>query len=139
MRLGIPLVLASLLSASSFSCTKNEHQNPPALPGPTTASVYASHVGSPVPAKEVWPVPQEASRIAHGNATQLIQRGDGLRLAVLNRDVIVGIAVVEYDKRGEVVSHIPFKVQAIDLAPPDWRAVLLQMHEGDVRHLVGPR
>jgi hypothetical protein len=52
---------------------------------------------------------------------------------VLNRDVIAGIAMVEYSTRGEVISHVPFRVQAIDLTPAAWRDVLLQMHQGDVR------
>jgi hypothetical protein len=133
MRLWIGVLWACVLAASNVSCARKERQNPQAVSSPAEADVYVSQIGSPVPPSEVWPIPPDATRTADGNATRLVRRGPGKTLPVLNRNVIAGIAMVEYSTRGEVISHVPFRVQAIDLTPAAWRDVLLQMHQGDVR------
>src|SRR6266568_8432998 len=108
------VVLAGAISVSPVSCTREQRTNPTPIPSPAAPQGYASRIGSPVAPREVWPVPADASRNQDRTATQLIYRGSGQVLPAVNRDVVTGIAIVEYNTRGEVIGHVPFKVQAID-------------------------
>lgn len=125
-------VLMSGLGVWVVSCAREQRQNPPAIPSPAAPSGHESKIGAAISAQEAWPIPPGVVR-SDGVATKLIHRGTGQVLPALNRDGITGIATVEYNTRGEVVGHVPFRVLAIDLAPQGWRDVLLQMHQGDVR------
>lgn len=127
------VLVVCIIGALNLACTKETRQNPPLIASPATSSQYKSRIGSPVSANQVWPIPTDASQTSDGTSTQLVLRGNGKILPTLHHDVITGIAIVEYNTRGEVVSQVPFRVQALDLAPPQWRNVLMQMHQGDVR------
>lgn len=51
----------------------------------------------------------------------------------LNKNHVLGIGFATYERSGRMSKYVPLMVQAVDLAPDTWRAVLLQMKRGEVR------
>lgn len=95
--------------------------------------VPGSRLGGDVASASVWPPPPDAERHSPGVMTKVLTVGKGKMTPQLSRQHVLGIAYAEYDREGRVRKHAPLVVQAIDLAPPAWQEVLLQMKLGEVR------
>ena len=104
-----------------------------AQPNPSTSLEHASRLGQDVPEQTVWPPSGDARSNSDEIITKVMRVGTGTRTPQLNDNHVLGTAYAVYDKRGMVRKHVPLMVQAIDLAPPTWRAVLLQMKKGEIR------
>lgn len=126
------LVAAVLLCSA---CREGEHTRRVTenIPGAAVPSAPETHLGRDVPAASVWPPPADAQRLDGGVVSKTILPGTGSVTPELNKHHVLGIAFTTYDQQGRVMEHVPLMVQAIDLARPAWRAVLLKMTNGEVR------
>lgn len=89
-------------------------------------------IGSPVAAATVWPPPSDAIVLSDTIRMKILVAGTG-KPATLGNGVVLGISVAEYSRDGSVAFIKPFKVQAIDFAPPRWKTILMGARFGETR------
>lgn len=90
-------------------------------------------LGQNVSAESAWPPPSDAVRSSETVLTKLIAPGTGKETPAINKHHVLAISYATYDTDGRVTKHVPLMVQAVDLAPATWQAVLLMMRRGEVR------
>jgi hypothetical protein len=93
----------------------------------------AGRLGRDVSAKSVWPPPADGIRSSETVRTKLIAAGVGKETPALGKHHVLAMSYATYDRDGRVMKHVPLMVQAVDLAPATWQAVLLTMRRGEVR------
>jgi hypothetical protein len=129
------LVVALSLAVLAASCkqTAEEHRTGPIQSPTVTAGFGAGQLGQSAPGESVWPPPADATRSSQTVLSKQIVAGTGKETPELNENNVLAIGYAVYDQAGRVTKHVPLMVQAIDLAPKNWRDVLLQMRRGEVR------
>ena len=136
IRIYVVTAVAVTLAVAVASCKQSEPE-----PGAgvtqemnTPSNVHETgRLGRNVSAESVWPPPSDAVRSSETVLTKLIAPGSGKEMPAVNKHHVLAIGYATYDTDGRVKKHVPLMVQAIDLAPPTWQAVLLTMRRGEVR------
>ena len=109
------------------------------IASPNGAKEYPSKLGKITSQRDIWPVPDDATRWQTGIATKVIHPSHSTAHPQVGRRHVLGIAYVAYDQTGRVTARVPFKVQDLDLAPRGWQEVLTHMTRGEVRRAWIPR